>query len=234
MPKRNKVNRRNGTPRPRKSGRASSIPSAYRDGTSIYKSPRMVMPPEFDTSLQYHTQLLVTNIGAFAASTKYGTNAYDVDPAVGSTAMPGFTEFASLYARFRTLGIKYKFSVANQEAFPVTVIHGFSNSSIASGSVTITYAGNPLMHTSVLGPLTGQCRGIYSQKATVVKITGSSQPLFDDLYTGSTTSSTLATASTKWAYAAFVSQNAFTALGVLVTVEITLDLRFYLPVWLLS
>lgn len=200
----------------------------------MYNSPRMVMPPEYDTVLRYTVQDVVTNAGGVRASIRFGTNAYDVDPTLASTAMPGFAEFAQFYARFRTLAIKYKFSAANQEAFNITVIHGFSNSAIASGSVNIEYAGNPLMKTAILGPLTGQNRGTFTQKATVAKITGTQQPLFDDLYTGSTTSSTMVASATKWAYFALISPVVMTAAGVLVTVEIDLTIRFYLPNWLQS
>lgn len=203
-------------------------------GLAMYKSPRDVMPNQYDTKLKYMTNLVVTNVGAFLASSRYTTNAYDVDPSVGSTAMPGFTEFAGFYARFRTLAIKYKFSANNMELFPLTIIHGFSNSSIASGAVALTYAGNPLMVSSILGPLTGQGRGTFQRKATVVKIAGTAQPLYDDIYTGSTTSSTLATAGTKHCYFAVVSPVLLTAAGVYLTVEIELTIRFYLPNWLLS
>lgn len=204
------------------------------EGLTMYRSPRPVMPVEFDTKLKYIVQDVVTNVGGVAASIKFRTEAYDVDPALASTAMPGFVEFAGFYARFRTLAMRYKFSAANQEAFPLTVIHGFSNSSIASGSLTIPFAGNPLFHTSILGPATGQCRGIYSQKATVVKIAGTAQPLYDDLYTGSTTSATMATAGTCYCNFGIISNAALTALGVLVTVEVELTIRFYRPNFIAS
>lgn len=203
-------------------------------GYNMYKSPRDVMPAQYDTKLKYMTNLVITNVGAFLASSRYTTNAYDVDPAVASTAMPGFTEFAGFYARFRTLAMKYRFCANNNELFPVSIIHGFSNSAIASGAVALTYAGNPLMQSQILGPLTGQGRGIYSKKATVVQIAGTAQPLYDDIYTGSTSSSTLATAGTKHCYFAIVSPVLLTAAGVYVTVEIELTIRFYLPNWLVA
>jgi len=199
----------------------------------LYSSPRAVMPPEFDTVLSYHVQDQVTNVGALLASIKFDTNAYDVDPALGSTAMPGFTEFAGFYSRFRTLAMSYKFSVANQEVFPLTIIHGFSNSSIASGAVNINYAGNPMMQSTMVGPLTGMCTRILRGSKTVCQINGTQQPLFDDLFTGSTTSSTLTSTGTKYCYCAVVAPVVLTAAGgLLVTVEIKLRVRFYLPFWL--
>jgi len=192
------------------------------------------MPDEFDTKLKYIVQDVVTNVGGNVASIRFRSEAYDVDPALASTAMPGFAEFALFYARFRTLGLRYKFSAANQEAFSLSVIHGFSNSSIASGSLTIVFAGNPLMHTKILGPATGQNVGVFQQSASVVKISGTGQPLYDDLFTGSTTSATLATAGTVYCNFGIISNAALTALGVLVTVEVELSLRFYRPNFIAS
>jgi len=203
------------------------------EGITLYKSPRTVMPSTYVTNLKYIVQDTVTNVGGVRASISFRTEAYDVDPALGSTAMPGFAELGALYARYRALRMTYKFSVANQEAFSITTIHGFSNSSIASGSLSIGYAGNPLFNSGMLGPLTGQGRATYRQSASVVAVAGSQQPLFDDLYTGSTASATLATAGTTWCYFGVITPVVMTAAGVLVTVEITLQVQFYRPLFIL-
>lgn len=234
---------------PRNSSRKAKSLRATRQGESVkkprganprnqsmtmWRSPRTVMPVEFDTTLKYIVQDVVTNIGAASASIKFRTEAYDVDPALASTAMPGFAEFAAFYARYRTLRLMYKFSAANQEAFPVTIIHGYSNSSIASGSLSIGFAGNPLMSTSILGPLTGMNTKVFRGNRSVVDIAGTIQPLVDDLYTGSTTSATLATAGTCYCNFGVLSPAALTAAGVLVTVEVSLHIRFYRPNFILS
>jgi len=202
---------------------------------TMYSSPRNIMPVEYDTEMQYTVQTLVTNIGAFAASVRYQTEAYDVDPAIGSTAMPGFAELAAIYSKYRPLAMAYKFDIANQEAFPVTIITGFSNSSIASGSVTIAYAGNPLMRTKIIGSAAGQgtCQ-MRSGYVTVSRINGTSTNLFDDLYTGSTTSATLATAGKSYCYCGVITNSALTALGVIVTAQVRLRLRLFKPNWLVG
>lgn len=222
--------------RPAKSLRATRQKRQLRNrlparnaGMTMYKSPRTVMPDEFDTKLKYLTFEVLTNVGGTTASLRFQSEAYDVDPALASTAMAGFTEFANFYQRYRTLALRYKFSVANQENFSVSILHGFNALSIASGSLGITYAGNPLFTTSILGPLTGMGTRTYTKKASVTKIVGTAQPLFDDLYTGSTTSATLATAGTVYCYLGALSPVAFTAAGLVVTVEIELSLRFYRP-----
>lgn len=205
--------------RSRKTNNLSHVP--------FYKSPKMMMPESWDTVLKYVVQNTLTNAAGFVCSVRFGTNAYDVDPALGSTAMAGFTEFAAFYKKFRTLKIGYKFSVANSENFPVTLIHGFANAVVSSGSLGIGYSTNPLFHTAQLGPATGFGIKTCSSRSTVAKIYGTEQPLYDDLFTGSTTSSTLPTASTMWAYLGVLSAYPLTAVGCNVTSEITLNVRFF-------
>jgi hypothetical protein len=200
---------------------------------TLYKSPRPVMPPEYRTRLKYIVQDVVTSVGGTKASIRFRNEAYDVDPALASTAMPGFAEFALFYARFRTLAMKYKFSAANQEAFNMTVIHGFSISSVASGSLNIEYGGNPLMGTAILGPLTGNNTKVFQRRATVAHIAGSKQALFDDIYTGSTASATMTTQGTVYCNFGVITPVVMTAAGCLVTVEVELDILFYRPLFLI-
>lgn len=218
----------------RKTNRAQYNVQPQTGVFTMLKSPRAVMPSTLRTHCKYIVQDIVANVGGVAASIRFRNEAYDVDPAVASTAMPGFGELAQIYSRYRTLGIGYKFSAANQEAFSLTVIHGFSGSSIASGSLSITYAGNPFFNTNILGPLTGQNRGVFRGNRSVRSITGTDQPIFDDIYTGSTTSATLPTAGTVYCYFGIITPVVMTAAGVLVTVEVTLDLEFYRPNFLTS
>lgn len=226
--KRNKSRRvARGNARSRNTGNMNVLPPV--GNFTMLKTPRTVMPVTLRTHCKYIVQDVVATVGAVQASIRFRNDAYDVDPALASTAMPGFGELAQLYSRFRTYGMSYKFSAANQEAFSMTVIHGFSGSSIATGSLGITYAGNPMFNTSILGPLTGQNRGTFRQSKTVREIAGSDQPIYDDIYTGSTTSSTLPTAGTVYCYFGIITPVVMTAAGCLVTVEVTLDLLFYRP-----
>lgn len=185
------------------------------------------MPQEWVTDLKYCVQIVTTNVGGVAASQHYKSDAYDVDAALGSTAMPGFTELAAMYARFRTLRMSYRFDFANQEAFPLTVFAGFSNSSLASGTITETHMGNPLFKNKQVGPLTGEGQARLTGSASVIQIAGTKQALYDDLYTGSTGSSTLATAGTVHVYAAILSPVVLTAAGVVINAVVTLRLQFY-------
>jgi len=212
----------------RRSRNASGVMSEPKSGGLVlYKSPRVVMPATYTTKLRYLLNTVLTGVGNTQASNQYRSEAYDVDPAFASTAMPGFTEMAAIYQRYRTLRLSYKFTCANQEAFPVTIIHGFSAISISAASLNYQYAGNPLFSTAILGPLTGQCRGIFRKSAAVTQIVGTKQPLYDDLYTGSTTSATLPSAGTVYCYIGAFSPIALTAAGIYCGIEVTLDVQFY-------
>jgi len=194
---------------------------------TMYKSPIVIMPEEFDTRLKYIVDYQLTALAGPLASLRFTSNAYDVDPQLGSTAMAGFAEFGNFYSRFRTLNLGYKFNVCNMESFPVSVIHGFGVTSIASGSLGMNYGENPLFTTAVLGPTTGQSRASFSKSSSIVKIFGTGQPLFDDLFTGSTTSNTLPSTATASCYLGVAGAAAFTAAGVWVHSEITLVVRFF-------
>jgi hypothetical protein len=196
-------------------------------GMVMFKSPRTVMPATYVTNMRYLIDTVLTSVGALQTSLQYRTEAYDVDPTLASTAMPGFNELAAIYQRYRTLRISYKFACANQEAFPISIIHGTSALAIASGSLNIQYAGNPLFSTGMLGPNTGKSTGTYRRSTAITDVVGTKQPLFDDLYTGSTTSATLATAGTVYSYLGIVAPAALTALGCFVCTEITLQIQFY-------
>jgi hypothetical protein len=213
-------------------GKRSAVPRRQREGYPMYSNPRTLVPPEFDTEMKYIVDYLIGVPAANLDSLRYTTNAYDVDPSLGSTAMAGFSEFASLYQRFRTLAIGYKFMLANKETFPVSVIAGFSAVPIAAGSLGMNYAENPLFSTSIMGGLTGQNTKIMSHSlCPLTQIVGTAQPLYDDTYTGSTTSSTLPTVGTCYTYIG-ISANGLAGgfvAGVIVQVEVRLRIRFYRP-----
>jgi len=197
----------------------------------MYKSPRTIMPQQYTTTFKYITQKTIVNVGGISASALFRSDLYDIDTAFASTACPGFTELSAMYARFRTLSMSYHFSFSNLEAFPGTIMAGFSNSQIGLTSVGITYAGNPLWKIDEIGDRIGFGIKKLKGRCSVVKCAGTKQPLYDDLYTGSTTSQTLATAGTMWLYATFLSSQVQTV-GVNVTCVVTVKATLYRPTFM--
>lgn len=192
---------------------------------AMYRTPRIGWPQEKVVDLVYTTAYAMTSVGAANVSTKYVSEAYDVDPTVGGHVMPGFTQYANFYARYRTLAMSYEVEFANKEAFPVVCIAGFSNSTAAV--VDLENCGNPLWKTKLVGALTGYNLAKLKDSRTIVEISGTKQALYDDLFTGSTTSATMPTAGTIAVYfAAQTPTGVFTAAGLDVKVRLTLKLQF--------
>jgi hypothetical protein len=176
--------------------------------------------------LRYIIPLAQVLGGGTTISLRYTSNAYDVDAALGSTAMPYFAELAAVYSRFRTLAMSYHFVVSNSETFPQGMIYGFMTNSLGSTAVGQNYAGNPHMHESILSPINGSTSSrTFNGKVRIDKLFGTTQALFDDLFTGSTTSSTLSSSSTANCYIGAVSA-AVPVSGWFVTGHIELDLLF--------
>lgn len=216
--------KRKSTGRPNPYGRPYYQKSPY----VMYKAVRPMLDQERVVDLKYTRIYTMNSAGAVFMQQLYQTNAYDVDASLGSTAMPGFAEWAGFYARFRPLKISYLFEISNNENFPVLALAMLSN----DGGLTINnpeYLGNPLTKGKMMGPIGGACTATLKGGATTVTISGTRQPLFDDLYTGSTTSSTLASAGTNYLYLAGLTTGPVFVTGIGVRATVILKVQFYRP-----
>lgn len=193
----------------------------------MYRAPRPIMPQEWVTTLRYTAIQSFTWNAVYFNHIYFSTAAYDVDPALGNTAMPGLAEMAAFYARMRPLRISYKFDVCNNEAFPVFTASGFTSEVLANPDVDV--AGNPLWKKGVLAAKGGQDRLRMRDSATIVRIAGTKQALYDDLYTSSTITNTLQPSGTNYAYLVCESDALGTGEGVTVSVQISLTMQFYRP-----
>jgi hypothetical protein len=190
---------------------------------NIFSSDTVVIPLRYMIPLQG-----LAAAGQTLGSVRYSNNAYDVDSALGSTSMAGFAEWAAIYSKFRVLEMDYDFTFMNDEAFPVQVLSGFSCTSVASTALGMNYGENPYFKTAFCSPSGGQNRARLRGHVRIADIAGTKQALFDDLYTGSTTSSTLSTNGTIYLYAGVGSAGTmFTAASCAVGGFVTLLCQFY-------
>jgi hypothetical protein len=193
----------------------------------IWNLPKQIGAPDtIRVELEYIIPLTQITGGGTTNCLRFTSNAYDVDAALASTAMAYFAEYAVIYSRFRTLRMSYCFMIENQEAFPTGTIYGFMTNSLGSTSVGQNYAGNPHMHTGILSAINGS-RSVSTYRGSVAinQLFGSNQALFDDLFTGSTTSSTLSSSATANLYIGTVSASV-PVNGQFVTGFVKLDLLF--------
>jgi len=195
---------------------------------NLYKSPRIGWPQEYTTTLSFSKQgVIPTAAGAATNYISFRSEAYDVDPVVGSTAMPGFAEFASLYARYRPLEMSYDFEASNKETFALQVMTGFTCPTLTPTSVLLL--GNPHWKTKMISAKGGLDRSRIKDKVTMVELFGTKQALYDDIFTGSTQSATLATVGTTNAYFVILSPSVGIVNGVDYNITIRLKLTFYRP-----
>jgi hypothetical protein len=194
---------------------------------AMYKSPRLGWPQEYVSKFKFTTLARINNPGTTFATFSLRSNAYDVDPAIASTAMPGFAEYAAIYQRFRTLKMSYTAEFVNEEVFPLMCAAIYTNTN--APVINHTSMGNPLCKYSMMGETKGASKARLTDSQTIVAIAGTKQALYDDVYTGSTTSSTLAASGTCYVFFFIESPLAILVSGASVLVVFELEVQFYRP-----
>lgn len=185
------------------------------------------MPQSYFMTCIYTIPMYQIVGGGTTNSIRFRSEAYDVDPALATTAMANFAELAAMYSRYRCHALKYVFNVTNQEAFPVQLIHGFSTAVFGATALGANYAENRFFHTCILSPINGAKSTLtLVQKVKSTTLFGSIQPLTDDLFSGSTTSATLSASATMNCYIGGISA-AVPVNGFFVGGTVELDLEFY-------
>lgn len=224
------VKPRNTNAKPLRAARArkSTVKNNQVTDGSIWSIPKWLgFPDAVRADLRYIIPLTQLTGGGTTNSFRYTSNAYDVDAALASTAMAYFSELAVVYSRFRTLKMKYHFYIENQEAFPVGTIYGFMTNSLGATAVGQNYAGNAFMKTNVLSAVNGsRSTSTYDGSVAIDRLFGSKQALYDDLFTGSTTSSTLSSSATANLYIGTVGASV-PVNGQFVTGWIELEVLFF-------
>jgi len=85
---------------------------------------------------------------------------FDVDPRVGSTAIPGFTELMALYQNYRVDNCQITADVVNNETFAVEVAHGASaNVPFTTNNFSSAFFGNKRFKKLILSAAGGMDRG---------------------------------------------------------------------------
>jgi len=185
-------------------------------------------PPRVQCTLRYSVTGTINNVGNTTCSARYRpTNAFDVDPLVASTAMPGFAEWALLYRRYRTHSSRIKVEFMNAEAFPmvVAIIPTTTDpGSNQSGSTTIALLAQPVCRSAPIGAITGNAiRSITHTMATSV-IGGVSDDNTADDYS----SSVLAGPLLNWYWDVFTNSGSnILANGILVHVSVDVNIEFF-------
>jgi len=191
------------------------------------RSRLAVIPDRLRVHLIYADQIQQrNNVGVKYVSWRYRSSAYDPDPALGTGAIPGFTDFTNFYGNYRVHRMKLEWDCVNIESFAVTVkVVPTPTDPGANTAVISEFAdANPRGFSKILAGSSAQNRcKMNSPWYQVIKIEGSIGAQFDPnfaaavnanpanvMYIGLTTASYL------------VHVN-----GVITTVKVHYDVEFF-------
>jgi hypothetical protein len=184
------------------------------------------MPDRLRTTLRFDAQSSILNAGNNHGNIRYSpTNAFDVDPTLGSSAMPGFAELGALYRFYRVNSFRVKVSVANRETTVGSICLAVLN--FDPGVNTANWQNYYSSRDSVkkyMGPLTGACQANLSRSGTIASEGGSdTHQMANDAYSALTSGSP---ANNIWI---FIGTNSVAnqANGCEVSTQIDINLDFF-------
>lgn len=204
------------------------------EGPKHFKGLSLVFPPRMSLKLKFWTIQPLSLAAAIAANYRWRpTAAFDVDPALGGTAMPGFAEAAAFYSTYRVISSKIKCTVSNPSAtLPVTVmvipLNADPSNSMSSANV-IACSGNPYARMKVMG-LLGSPPSVVVNEMTTQKIYGDPAIYYDHNFSSLVTS----VPTNNWFWNVAIYSSAFIATALVVNVEVEVDCEFYDRIFLPS
>jgi hypothetical protein len=185
-------------------------------------------PRRVRASLLYHAFGVVNNAGITHANVRYTpTFAYDIDPLLASTAMPGFTEWGAIYRFYRTFSSEIKVTFSNKEAFPITsCICPVNFDPTANTANFANYFSSRLAKTAAAGPLTGNGVNKLSNMFTTADIGGVASVQTLDSYCAQTSGAAAPGNNWYW-FVGILTDGSLLVNGVFFDVALTVDVEFF-------
>jgi hypothetical protein len=169
---------------PRKSSQTDGNRSTPNQITRIPRTVDLLFPDRLQLRLEYNgVGAQTVSIAASHTAFRYRPSAaYDVDPVLGSTTMPGFTELAGIYNSYRVTKSKFRFEIVSNDARTgsVVLIPLNTDPTGAPGATTVeSWPMNPYRVYKMIPP-TGARPAILEKTMSTEKIFGSKAVYFDD------------------------------------------------------
>jgi hypothetical protein len=154
------------------------------------RSIKYVMPDKFRTRLQYWKAISFSNA---TPTPQYfiPSNAYDIDPLLASTAMPGFAEFASFYSHYRVLGARVSIEASTTSTVAPVMLTVLATNRIQTAlSITdfVHWRSNPHGFSKTLAP-TGGPMVRHQRNYSTEQIYGSKEVLYESEFAADVTTS---------------------------------------------
>jgi len=197
---RRKTVRTKRTPRSVKGRPPGKDLSTKKVGTAINPCSNFCMPRQqtqftWESSGIYNT---ATALAPYSTSRYLPTRLQDLDPAAGTTAVPGLAAWSGLYRKYRTFSSKITVTFVNLETFPVKVFVCPDNSDPVAFPIPQQYLSNPLCKHMLLSPKGGMDRVTLTNFASVAQFGGSASHDVEDNYCGNVDGSSNPTDNYYW------------------------------------
>jgi len=224
--KRKQKSRRRG----KRSNNRKGVNSVLGERISVGRLP---IPPRTTTWLTYNEVLNIINVGGTAANVRYEpTFCYDINPTLGSTAMPFFTELAGLYRYYRAIRAQIHIEAVNHENFAQIIYVcpcNFDPTANYSATVAQQFLSNPLCRSQPLGVATGASTKVLNNRLTISMFSGSKWTGDADAYSARTDGTGGAPANNAWfTVGARTDGNVHTANGgIFISATLRIEICFF-------
>lgn len=144
-------------------------------------------PDSITVNLKYPFDTILYSLASQNAAVRWNANgAYDVDPILGSTSMPGFTFYTNGYSYYRVISYTLDVWVANMEAVPVSVYCVSMNTDPGTTGINYqAYSANSRNQMFLLSDSTAQPALNIVHHMRVQDLFGSRQVMTDNQFQGS-------------------------------------------------
>lgn len=197
----------------------------------MIRPSRPIFPTRWMCTLTFHVvHLFVTTALAPYNGTYYiPTYAYDIDPSLGSTAVPFFTELGAIERKYRVEKSRAKAHFSNTDLTPASCFLVPVNYLPTFGSTSLinSYMSNPFCKVGVVGPSTGDSNCSLTCSASTAGFAASKYTGTEDGYCAQTSGA--APPVNNWYWALGVQTNVSANAGVYVDLVLEIDILFYEP-----
>jgi len=141
----------------------------------------IIAPPAVIVRLRYNVSFRFTNAALAYVSNSYNVNGlYDVDPLVGSAAIPGFTEWMALYQTYQVISCRAHLVFTNlSSTSPAEVAVAWIQGTQAQNTFTPAEYNGPWSSSGNMSVLGGDDTFKYDRKVYLAELNGT------DAYWGS-------------------------------------------------
>lgn len=200
------------------------------------QASRLIVPDRLVTWLRWSIQKSYSLGAGTAASFRYRpTAAYDIDPLLGNTALPGLTELSTLYENYRVHESKIQVLCANTSStvMPRLTVVALNDDPTSSPSTSImtSWWDNPYSKSRDV-PLVGGPPAIVTLAMTTKRIRGTNSVLYDIAYEGNAANGGIP--ANNWYWGVALVAPVTMAVAIPVTIDIWVKLEFYQRTRLLS